>query len=95
MKNILKPTEVLQDSIDTAKTRVKVAVLKAAGVVEHETAFKSWHGGWQIAFYMKNKQDTLKVIAVGAANDFECGSATKEASGNVWTTYINLDEKYK
>ena len=39
--NLLKPTEVLEDAIDAAKMRVKVAILKAADVVEDEKAFQS------------------------------------------------------
>ena len=92
--NILNPTKVFEESIDAAKMRVHQAILKAAEVVEDENAFKSARAGWQIGFYLKSRQDALKVISVAVANDFECGSATKDTSG-VWETYINLDEKYK
>jgi len=94
MKSILKPTEVLDDAIDAAKMRVKVAILKAAEVVEHETAFQSARAGWQLGFYLKSRKDTLKVIAVAAANDFETGMATKAYSGDIWETYVNLDKQY-
>jgi hypothetical protein len=93
--NLLNPTKVLEESIDAAKMRVHVAILKAADVKEDEAAFKSARAGWQIGFYLKSRQDALKVISVAVANDFECGSAIKDNSSGVWETYVNLDERYK
>ena len=92
--NILKPSEVLEDSIDTAKIRVKVAILKSANVIEDESAFQSARAGWQIGFYLKSRADALKVASVAVANDFESGSVTKAASERFWEVYVNLDKQH-
>ena len=92
--DLLNPTKVLEDSIDAAKMRVRVAILKAADVEEDENAFKSARAGWQIGFYLKSRTDALKVASVAVANDFESGSITKEASGRVWELYVNLDKQH-
>ena len=93
--NLLNPTQVLEDSVDSAKMRVRVAILKTADVVEDENVFKSARAGWQIGFYLKSRKDALKVASVAVANDFESGSITKEASGDVWEIYVNLDKPHK
>ena len=92
--DILKPTKMLEESIDATKMRVKVSILKVAKVVEDERVFKSVRAGWQIAFYLKNKTDALKVIGVAVANDFESGGPTKQFGINIYEVYVNLNEKY-
>ena len=93
--NILNPTKVLEESIDAAKMRVHQAILKAAKVVEDENVFKSARAGWQIGFYLKSRQDGLKILSVAVANDMDCGGLSKDSGSDVWQVYVNIETTYK
>ena len=94
MKSILKPTEVFDSAIWSAKQKVKNAILKVAGVVEDERAFKSARAGFQIGIYLKSRQDALKVLAVAVANNMDCGGPSKAFSGDHYEVYVNINTPY-
>lgn len=89
MENILLPTEVLDNGIIVLKQKVKEAILEVAGVEEDEKAFKTSRHEFQIGFYLKNRKDALRVLAVATANDMDCGGLHKEPHGQYYEVFVN------